>query len=95
VRWGLLCIGGSATQGCVSGGGIVGSAGGGVRGNRGLGEGLNRGSRKGCQVPAGGGSKGARVGGRMDTVQRKRPFALAGGIAGQRRLSDARWPQIR
>ena len=42
VRWGLLCIGGSATRGCVSGGGIVGSAGGGVRGNRGLGVGLNR-----------------------------------------------------
>jgi len=41
VRWGLLCIGGSATQGGVSGGGIVGSAGGGVWGNRGLGEGLN------------------------------------------------------
>jgi hypothetical protein len=43
VRWGLLCIGGSATRGCVSGGAIVGSAGGGVRGNRGLGEGLNLG----------------------------------------------------
>lgn len=53
VRWGLLCIGGSATQGCINGGGIVGSGRRGVRGNRGLGERLNPGCWVGCQIPAG------------------------------------------